>query len=150
MLALWYLPLMGKKEITDQTEITTDCQFFLMPEENAYNQGLAIGTIWRKITDHAMTSWVMNGDPGYHAQIPSIQISHHGTRKNAMRQDRHTLRPVIIRLDSKAGQWPPPGLSLFLWLPARKPPNCRHSRESMEWMFHLPSKWVGDSDFPRK
>lgn len=40
-------------------------------------------------------------------EILSIQISHHKTRKNAVQQDRHTLRPIIIRLDSKAGQWPP-------------------------------------------
>ena len=46
----------------------------------------------------------MNGDLAYHMQILSIQISHHGTRKKAMQQDRHTLHPAIIRLDSKAGE----------------------------------------------
>lgn len=78
-------------------------QFFLIPEENAYIHRVTIGTIWaeepfwgrkarRKSTDHSITSWVTNGDPAYHTQILSNQISQHGTGKNAMEYDRNTLR----------------------------------------------------------
>lgn len=73
----------SKKEITDKTKNAIDCQFFLIPEEKTYIHRGTIETIWaiepfwgrkatRKINDHSITSWVINGDLAYHVQVFSI------------------------------------------------------------------------------
>lgn len=58
-----------------------------MAEENAcIYRVTAETTFWggkarRKITDHSITSSVINGDPAYQVQILSMYVSCYGTRK---------------------------------------------------------------------
>lgn len=118
------------KEITDAMENTIYCQFFFF-FSNSREKCLCLESCYRthgsrrttvkgekpegkSLTILLLLEWLTETP-----HIMSVQISHHGTRKDAMWYDRNTLQSITIRLDSKAGQRLPWGYALFLPVPSK-------------------------------